>query len=984
MTANRNETGPENAKGETGLWRTLEQRPLAPPADSGPFPGLTQTPGWSLSRREWMKLMGASFALAGLAGCDGISEEEIVPYVRPPQHGTQGEPRFYATATLLNGYARGVIATSYMGRPVKLEGNPRHPASLGATDVFGQAAVLELWDPERSGLIRERGVTRTLETWLKAVQQRLPAWKEGRGGAVRVLTETLTSPTLAAQLETLRQRYPKFRWHQYQPVNDDQAQAGSRLAFGTTVEPRWRFDVADVVVALDCDFLGSGAGADQVVWSRAFMQRRRSGEDRRDMSRLYVLETSPTLTGAAADHRLPLSPQAIQAWLYGLAKALGAELGAPALSSRDQRRVEAIARDLESRRGRSLLVAGRSQPPAVHALVHWLNERLGSVGQTLTYQAPAQARVEDQTESLRQLVRDMRAGAVDTLLILGGNPVYAAPADLGFAGALDRVPFSTHVSLYDDETSARARWHLPLAHDLERWGDARAPDGSACLLQPLIAPLQGGHSPHSILALLAGEPAPDPHAMLRDHWRKRLSESDFEKRWEQALRQGVIADTAAPQETPSLRSELISQLPDLPQPSQALVLAFAPDSSVWDGRFANNAWLQELPKPLTQLTWDNALQISPALADRTGLSNGDRVEIRARERTLTAAVWVAPGQSETVVALSLGYGRERAGEVGNGRGFNAYRLRSSHSPWYTGPVELQQVGGRYPLATTQMHHDMEGRAPVRRATLAEYRSQPDFASAGEKPHSSLYPPYEYPGHAWGMFVNLNTCIGCGACTIACQAENNIPVVGKQEVIRGREMHWIRVDRYHEGPAESPRTFFQPVPCMHCEHAPCELVCPVGATMHDAEGLNVQVYNRCIGTRFCSNNCPYKVRRFNFLAYAAEGSTPVAQRNPEVTVRRRGVMEKCTYCIQRIERTRIRAERQDRAIRDDEVVTACQQVCPTEAIVFGDVSDARSRVSQAKATPLNYSLLAELNTRPRTTYGARLRNPNPAMSPEDEA
>ena len=965
----------------TEFWRSMGTGEYAAPMAGDGLPGAAPLADAMLSRRDWLKLMGASFALAGLGGCDGAPEEDIVPYVRAPQSITAGEPRHYATATLLDGYACGVIATSYMGRPVKLEGNPRHPASRGATDVFAQAAVLELWDPERSALIRHQGLTATWEGFLKAVQQRLPDWTAGRGGSLRILTETVTSPTLAAQLEGLGQRYPGFRWHQYQPVNDDQAHAGARLAFDTMVEPRWYFDNAEVVVSVDCDFLGPGAG--QVSWSRAFMQRRRPGEQHPpDMNRLYVLEPTPTPTGAVADHRFALSPAAIETWLYALARALGAGISAPPLAPLEQRRLQTIADDLQSHRGRSLLVAGRSQPAAVHALVHWINDRLGNVGHTLDYQAPAQARVEDQTQSLRELVEDMRSGSVDSLLIIEGNPVYTAPADLAFPEALARVPFSTHLSLYDDETSAQTRWHLPLAHYLERWGDARARDGSVCLLQPLIAPLQGGYSPHRLLAVLAGETGSDELDMVRAHWRQQLGATDFDRRWREALRAGVIDATEQSLQTPSLRADMIARLPGATEATQALTLALMPDPAVWDGRFANNAWLQELPRPLTQLTWDNAVQVAPALARRMGLGSGDRVEIRAGDQALAAAVWVAPGQASQVITLNLGYGRTRAGQVGNDCGFDAYRLRISSSPWYRGEVRLRRLEGRYPFATTQTHHDMEGREPIRRGTLSDYRNNPGFASNDEGQRASLYPDYPYPGHAWGMFINLNTCIGCNACTIACQAENNIPIVGKEEVRRGREMHWIRVDRYHEGPADSPHTFFQPVPCMHCEHAPCELVCPVGATVHDSEGLNVQVYNRCIGTRFCSNNCPYKVRRFNFLQYV-DGTLPAAQRNPEVTVRQRGVMEKCTYCIQRIERTRIRAEREDRAIRDDELVTACQQVCPTGAIVFGDINDPHSRVSQAKSSPLDYSLLAELNTRPRTTYGALLRNPNPAMPQESE-
>ena len=954
-----------------GMWRANDQHT---DTDQALIPGV------AVSRREWLKLMGASLAMAGLSGCDLLEEEDIVPYVRARAAGTQGEARHYATATLLNGYARGVISTSYMGRPVKLEGNPQHPASLGATDTFGQGSILELWDPERSGMVRHGGIPSDWNALLEVLHVRRSGWENSREGSLRVLTETVSSPTLIAQLQALEQQYPGFRWHQFQPVNEDAVLAGSRLVFGEAVTPRWFFESADVVVSLECDFLGPGP--DQVVQARRFMQYRRQGEDRRAMNRLYVLESIPSLTGAIADHRMALQPQRIQVWLRALAHILGAKMPAPPLRSEERQRITAIAEDLRSHSRRSLIVAGPSQPPEVHALTHWLNHRLGNVGRTVEYLPPVGQRVVNQRHSLRELLADIEKGEVDTLCIFGGNPVYSAPVDMDLEAALVSVPLSLHLSLYYDETSRKVDWHLPLAHELESWSDARSRDGTACLLQPLIEPLHDGFSPHRLLAVLAGQATTDPYSLIREYWKHQWPAEAFETRWQQALYEGVIADSAFTPKSVSPRDDLFDHLSPAPAAASALTLVLQPDPTVWDGRFANNAWLQELPKAMTQLTWDNAVTIAPALARQHGLRNGDRVVLRVGERNLDAAVWIAPGQAESVLGLTLGYGRTASGTVGNGRGFNAYRLRTSDSSWHIEGVELHRLEGTYRLATTQTHHDMHDREPVRRASLDEYRHHPDFATPKPEHHPSLYPEWEYPGHAWGMFINLNTCIGCNACTLACQAENNIPVVGKEEVRRGREMHWIRVDRYHEGPADNPKTFFQPVPCMHCEHAPCEVACPVDATVHDAEGLNVQVYNRCIGTRFCSNNCPYKVRRFNFLQYADRSNPSLAaQRNPEVTVRQRGVMEKCTYCIQRIERTRIQAEREDRTIRDGELLTACQQVCPTQSIVFGDINDPDSQVSRAKGSPLNYTLLAELNTRPRTTYGAVLRNPNPEM-PED--
>ena len=872
---NRPHPNPPFALGdELHLWRALDandtEHTLAQAALHG-------SPQLTVNRRQWLKLMSASLALAGLSGCGKAPEEAILPYVHAPTQGLQGEPRHYATAVLLDGYALPVMATSYMGRPIKLEGNTRHPVSGGATDVLAQAAVLELWDPERSKLLLHNGITAIWEEFLAELERHRPRWRAGQGGALRVLTGTVTSPTLAAQLQDLQEREPGFRWHQYQPINSDQAHAGASLAFGAAVEPRWRLEAAQRIVALDCDFLGPGVG--QVNQAHAFMSARRASQRTKAMNRLYMLESSPTLSGANADHHLVLSPAVIQDWVWELARTLGAALSPGPLDGRNRRQVEALAEDLLEHRGRSLVIAGRAQPPTVHALAHWINDRLGNVGQTVRYYTPVQARVEDQLQSLRGLVQDMRAGRVDTLVILGGNPVYDAPVDLGFAAALSQVSLSIHHGLYRDETALRVGWHIPLAHPLERWGDARASDGHATILQPLIEPLYGGHSPHRLLSALAGEPAADSRETVRRIWRRRLGDDHFEQRWRTALRDGLIAGSAVSEQTVQIRTDLAERL-SAPASEEGLTLTFTPDATVWDGAFANNAWLQELPKPMTQLTWDNALLISPALADREGLSSGDRVEVRSGQRRLAAAVWIAPGQSDSVITLSLGYGRRKAGRVGNGCGFDAYQLRRSDAFWSVTAVSLRRLPGHHDLATTQAHHGMRGRAPIRRADLAEYLADPQRVVNLREQTESLYPPYRYSGHAWGMFIDLNTCIGCSACTIACQAENNIPVVGKEEVQRGREMHWIRVDRYYEGKAHAPRTYFQPVPCMHCEHAPCELVCPVGATVHDGEGLNVQVYNRCIGTRFCSNNCPYKVRRFNFLQYADQTTAALAaRRNP---------------------------------------------------------------------------------------------------------
>jgi molybdopterin-containing oxidoreductase family iron-sulfur binding subunit len=614
----------------------------------------------------------------------------------------------------------------------------------------------------------------------------------------------------------------------------------------------------------------------------------------------------------------------------------------------------------------------------VHALAHLMNDALGNAGRTVEYYAPPEP-WESAGDALRELTAAMAAGQVETLLVLDGNPAYATPADAHFAERLARVPHRIHLGLYRDETAHACQWHLPRSHALESWSDLRAADGTASLVQPVIAPLYDSSSVHELLAMFLGD-ARDERERVQATWRGRAGD-DPDGFWTTSLQAGVIAGSAPPAQRVHADGAFLAQLPATAEP-HGLELLLAPDAAVWDGRYANSGWLQELPRPLTTLTWSNVALVSPELALAHDLKNGDALELRIGGRHTQAPVWIMPGQAARSVTVALGYGRRQAGRVGGELGFDAYALRSLDAPWRSDGLQVNRTGARYALAATQRHHAMEGRAPVREATLDAFRAHPAFAQDPPTP-PSLYPDRPHGEYAWGMSVDLNACIGCGACTIACQAENNIPVVGAEEVERGREMHWIRVDRYYEGGAAAPRIHHQPVPCMHCEHAPCEVVCPVGATVHDAEGLNVQVYNRCVGTRFCSNNCPYKVRRFNFLQYSDLATENLkAQRNPDVSVRNRGVMEKCTYCIQRIETAHIAADREGRRIADGEVLTACQAVCPTQAIVFGDQQDPVSAVSRQKASPRHYALLEELNTRPHTTYLASVRNPHPAL--EDDA
>jgi molybdopterin-containing oxidoreductase family iron-sulfur binding subunit len=962
------------------FWRSLEEL-----ADSEAFlrwlrqqhPQFAQE--LTLDRRRFLKFLGASLALAGVTACSHPPQDEIVPYVHSPLGQVDGLPRFFATALVRDGYARGVLVESQMGRPTKVEGNPQHAASLGATDIFAQAAVLQLWDPDRSQTVMHRADAASRDDFAAALLQQVERQRRTGGAGLRVLTGTMTSPTLSAQLDVFLKKYPQARWHVHQPAGNASVYEGARLAFGTPQSTRLHLERAKVIVSLEADFLTDAAAG--VRYARDYAAARSPDNTLGAMSRLYVLESTPSLTGGMADHRLPLESERVAHFARLLAQRLGVAIdvaGAP--DAQQARWLDALVADLQSNRGASLIAIGPSQPPWLHGLGHVLNSALDNVGKTIDYSAPVE-KLPGAGGTLIDLVAAMRAGSVDTLLILDCNPAYDAPADLHFADALRRVPHVGHLGLYRDETGVLAEWHVPMAHQLETWSDARAYDGTASIAQPLIAPLYAGLSAHEVLAMLLEDDVRDPRALVRRQWRELLPD---DAAWNSALQSGFIEHTTLPPTALPVRAGFLAEVTPNRLEDASLEMLFRPDPTVGDGSWSNNGWLQELPKPLTQLTWDNPALVSPQLAAQHELSNGDMVELHLEGRTLRVPVWVMPGQAARSVTLHLGYGRRHAGRVGDGQGFDAYALRASPADWNVGGLQLRKTGDRYELAGTQHHFNVEGRDLLRVGTVAEYRRDPHFATAGD-PYPgtapSLYPDYPPGEYAWGMSIDLNACIGCKACTIACQAENNIPVVGKDQVQRGREMHWIRVDRYYDGAANNPRSYSQPVPCMMCEHAPCEVVCPVGATVHDAEGLNVQVYNRCVGTRFCSNNCPYKVRRFNFLKYTEDGDTLAAQRNPEVTVRRRGVMEKCTYCIQRIETAHIEADKANRRIRDAEVLTACQAACPTQAIRFGDIADVYSSVAQAKSSPRAYVMLGELNTRPRTSYLARLRNPNPALTDE---
>jgi MoCo/4Fe-4S cofactor protein with predicted Tat translocation signal len=1038
-----------------GFWRSLEEWADTPEFRAfmeREYPQHVHDLSDPISRRRFLALMGASLALAGVSGCTlRQPPEKLIPYVRQPEGIIPAKPLYFATAIPRPEGAIGLLVESHEGRPTKVEGNLQHPSSLGSTNVFAQASVLELYDPDRSQAVTYLGRIRSWDDTVAALQKAVSEKVQpNRGARFRILTDNVNSPTLAAQIEELLTTYPDAKWYQFDAAVSGNGHAGARMAFGEPLGVRYDFTVADVVVTLDADVFGCGAGS--LRYAREFASRRRPARASDTMNRHYAIESTPTPAGMAADHRLPLRAAEIESF----ARAVAAELGVSGFS-RDAQRIATdaqwlteIAKDLNSHSGRSVVVAGADQPPALHALAHAINDKLGNIGKTVFLIQPVGFRAGDEpVRSIRELADDVDKG-IDVLLILGGNPVYTAPADLNFAERMQKVPLRIHVGLYDDETARQCHWHIPQAHFLESWGDARGHDGTATIIQPLIAPLYAGRSALEVLAVFAGQPNRPAYEIVRAHWRKFWEDKkpggSFDAFWRRSIHDGVVAETAFESKSVTLRSNWSEPRPSRsgrPLPdgrgSDDFEIVFRPDPTVYDGRYANNAWLQELPKPLTKLTWDNALLVSPNTAQRLGISNrfgphggsrgetiADTVNLTFAGRTLeNVAVLIQPGHPDRSATLHYGYGRTVAGKVGSNVGWNAYALRHTAAMSFGQGLRIERTGRQVTLANTQFHNMLKdrtgaeeatarGQRLVRPATFEEFRkavtrggeSWPHAEGDGPMPVVGVQPQkkpqlgrkpldmypevYPYDGYKWGMVIDLSACIGCNACVVACQAENNIPVVGKDQVTRGREMHWLRIDQYFRGEPSAPEAFYEPMACVHCENAPCEVVCPVEATSHSPDGLNEMTYNRCVGTRYCSNNCPYKVRRFNFYAYSDYATASLKlQRNPEVTVRSRGVMEKCTFCVQRIRNAEIEAKNQNRYgedasrpqvafVRDGEVVTACQAACPTQAIVFGDMNDVGSRVAVLKQNPRHFGVLTELNTRPRLTYLAAVRNPNRSL------
>ncbi|MCC6811009.1 MAG: TAT-variant-translocated molybdopterin oxidoreductase [Deltaproteobacteria bacterium] len=972
-----------------------------------------------VSRRNFLKLMGASAGLAGMAACRR-PVEHILPYAKQPEDLVPGKPQFYATVLPIAGEAIGALVEAHEGRPTKIEGNPAHPASRGGTDTFVQAAVLGLYDPDRSGTPTKKNAASKWAEWNAFASPHFAGLVSQKGAGLAILSEAMLSPTLMRLRADVQKSMPEAKWYTWEPIHHDHEKLGTKLAFGKPMRAHYDLKKADVIVALDADILGSEEG--NVAHSKDFATRRQP--DGQKMSRLYAIEGNFTVTGAAADHRLRVRPSQVHTFARALVAELqkqgltlpagvAADFGTNAADASKQTWdskkpfLQALAGDLIAAKGSAVIVAGRGQAPEVHAIAAVLNAALGNVSNVVTYSAAIEE--PTQTEQIKALAMAMGAKQVTTLVILGGNPVFDAPAELKFGDKLASVTTSIHLSPYLDETGAKTTWSLPRAHALESWGDAVGSDGTISVQQPLILPLLGGKSDIEIVAQMTGSTAPKGYELVRETLKTGFVGADFEKAWRRALHAGVVEGSAQKPTTAPTFAATVNDATKAKAAASGFDLVFVPSASVWDGRFANNPWLQELPDPMTKLTWDNAALVSPAAAQKLGVTpgtgtqfipGGDLVKITTKTGSVEAAVWVQPGLADDTVVIALGYGRTAELSVASGAGFNVYPLRSSDAQWLESGAKVEKAAGAYSLANTQDHHFIapptilgsvqKPRPVVREATLDEYKKDPRFADK-QVPHPplvSLFKERAYEGHAWAMSIDLSTCTGCNVCTIACQAENNIPVVGKDQVRRGREMHWIRLDRYFanqtltdasEIDTANPRVVHQPMACHHCENAPCEQVCPVTATPHSPEGLNDMQYSRCIGTRYCANNCPYKVRRFNFLAFHEKDPEVRAMaHNPDVTVRMRGVMEKCSYCVQRINKGKIAAKLENRKVKDGDVVPACAQACPSDAIVFGDMNDPQSRVSKLRKEARRYDLLAELNTKPRTTYLARVRNPHPQL------
>ena len=1009
-------------------WRTIDELADTPDFQDAlrrEFPQHAAEWVDSVSRRGFMKLMGASIALAGLTGCTKQPDEPIYPYVKQPEDLVLGKPIYFATMHPFPMGSVPLLVKSEAFRPIKLEGNPEHPMNRGTSDAYTQGTLLGMYDPDRSKRVLYRGETRDYSNFVSDFTAMLQSKKSSGGEGLYFLSGTVVSPTLAAQWKTASAKYPNAKWFQYDPVNRDSSRIASKQAFGDFVDAQYKLDVADVVLSLDADFL-SGLSQPGFLKLAADFAQRRSLESGIEMNRVYAVESTPSTTGFKADHRLRMRASQMEAFANAVAAGVGAgsASGGTTWTPEQTAYLNAVVKDLKANSGKCLVIAGEQAAPGVHLAAIAINQALGNIGKTVVYTETVNPMPTVEVDDLKQLVADLNAGKVDWLVILDTNPVYSAPADLEFTKAMGHAKTVAHLGLYVDETAEVTDWHINGTHYLESWSDARAYDGTVSVVQPMIDPLYSGKSAHHVVQIMLDQPDLSPMEAVRANWKSALgggastgtavsAESDLP--WRKALHDGWIANTAFAPKQVSAKNTTSPSVP-APDPT-AMEIIFRPDPTIYDGRYSNLGWMQELPKPITNLSWDNAALMSIQTLTKLNASESDVVEIEYQGRKIKASALVAPGHPDQSITIYLGYGRRNAGRVGTGAGFDAFPIRLASSPLFAVGATVKKTGETYECASTKSHyiddrgtfareygnvaeekeakpdttpHSLEGREAeqrgiIRVATLEEYKQNPNFAAAepdfnAPPKTTTLFPVWDYSkGYQWALSIDLNSCVGCNACIVSCYAENNIAVVGKHQVKVGRDMQWIRIDTYFEGDLNAPKAYFQPMTCQQCENAPCEQVCPVGATVHTPEGLNAMIYNRCVGTRYCSNNCPYKVRRFNWLLFSDyETESLKLMRNPEVTVRSRGVMEKCTYCVQRISKAKIRADKENRTVQDGEIVTACQEACPTHAITFGNINDKNSRVSRVKAQTRNYTVLADLNTRPRTSYIAGVMNPNPEL------
>jgi MoCo/4Fe-4S cofactor protein with predicted Tat translocation signal len=994
--------------GQTGktYWRSVDEladTPAFREMVEREFPA--QAAEWidPVSRRGFLKVMSASLALAGLSGCTKQPDEPIYPYVKEPEDLVLGRPVYFATAMPFNTGAVPLLVKTDAYRPIKVDGNPEHPVNRGSSDPLSQGSLLDLYDPDRSQRVINRGEVREFAAFLAAFRAMLSDKKASGGTGLYILSDTVTSPSLAAQWKAAQQSFPNAKWVQWDPVNRDSAYSASKTAFGDYYDAQYRLQDADVIVSLDADFLSSITHPGFLRLAADYASRRKLLDSSISMNRLYSVESAPSTTGFKAEHRLALKPSDIAPFAAALAAAVGSGGGsAQAPSGPGGKFLSAIAADLKANAGKCVVIPGEQQTPAVHLAAIAINQALGNVGKTVVYTETVNPMPSNQGQDLVSLVSDMQAGKVDWLVILNANPVYTAPVDLHFEEALNKVKVSAHLGSHLNETGLATEWHINGAHYLESWSDTRAYDGTATVIQPMIDPLYGGKTAHDVIQSMLDHPDLTAYDVVRKAWQGSLGAGDAEHAWRKILHDGMVGGTAFQAKTVSAKiGDLQATAPSAADGTVEVI--FRPDPNVYDGRYANVGWLQEIPKPVTSMSWDNAALMSYRTLSKFKLAEQDVIAIESNGNTVLAPVLAVPGHPDDAVTVYLGYLRPHGGRVAGGLGFNAYSIRTSNALLFAPGATIKNTGKTYEFAVTKSHytdhrsvmaggdgsgtHSLEGnealtRGIVRYATLDEFKENPNFAHEEEdpKPDTSLFANWRYDKNAWGMAVDMNSCVGCNACVVSCYAENNIAVVGRHNTMTGRIMQWLRIDTYFEGDLDAPKAHFQPMTCQHCENAPCEQVCPVGATVHSPEGLNVMVYNRCVGTRYCSNNCPYKVRRFNFLLYSDWDTESLKlMRNPDVTVRSRGVMEKCSYCLQRISAAKISADKQNRDIRDGEVVTACQQACPTGAIVFGNINDKASKVAKVKAQQRNYGVLADLNTRPRTTYIAEVFNTNPELS-----